>query len=49
MIDVDEVHADRAMRDTGFALARARDLDFAVLEDFRSAERFETDGSGHDI
>jgi hypothetical protein len=41
--------ADRAMRDARLALAGRRHLDLAVLQNFRSAERFETDGPCHDI
>jgi len=49
VIDVDEVQADRSMRDAGLALAGRRNFDLAVLQNFRAAERFETDGACHDI
>jgi hypothetical protein len=49
VIDVDEVHADRAVRNTRLTFAGRRDLDLAVLQNFGAAEGFETDGMCHDI
>jgi hypothetical protein len=49
VVHVDEIQADRAVRNSGFADSRLAELDLAILKHLGAAERVELDCTYHDL